>query len=66
MKDENITTKVSNLVNLINNVNQLMKELEEMNVEVRVSYIESKKSDNTSQGIYLWKVIEHNDYLTNE
>jgi hypothetical protein len=66
MKDENITVKVVKLNNLVKDINEVMKELDQLNVEVRIGYVEPKKSDNTSQGIHVWRVIEHNDYLNNE
>jgi hypothetical protein len=63
MKDSNIEEKVVKLKQLGLEFNTLMAELEGLNVEVRVSYVESKSKDNITQGIHIWRIVEHNDYL---
>jgi len=68
MKDPVIVSKVDELKSLVDRTNVLMSELQDMNVEVRISYIE--KGDNkypadatVKQGISLWRVVEHNGYI---
>lgn len=63
MKDPKIEELVAKLKEAVQNVNALMKELEEMHVDVRISYIESSKSKQIAQGISLWRIEEHNNYL---
>ena len=67
MKDTVIQSKADKLKTLVGEVNELMKELQDLNVEVRISYSDKRTGVNPSpQSIYLWKVEEHNTYLTNE
>lgn len=61
MKDDNIKSKVIKLKSLVAETNELMAELGQLNVDVRVSYVEKK--GNVPQGIHIWRVEEHNDYL---
>lgn len=68
MKDPVIESKTNELISLVNQINVIMSDLQDMNVEVRISYIE--KGDNKypaensiKQGISLWRVEEHNGYL---
>ena len=63
MKDPVIETKVSELKETVEKVNLLMKELQDLNVEVRISYVERNVSKEIDQGISIWRVEEHNDYL---
>jgi hypothetical protein len=63
MNDTIVADKVNQLKTLTENLNTLMAELEELNVEVRFTYVESRPSEGRRQGINLWRVIEHYDYL---
>jgi hypothetical protein len=69
MKDPVIESKTNDLKILVDQVNQIMSDLQDMNVEVRISYIDkNEQMHNTDkepvkQGIKLWKVEERNGYL---
>lgn len=63
MKDPEIESKVAYLKETVNRVNVLMKELEDMRVDVRICYIERNKAKDISQGISIWRIEEHNNYL---
>jgi len=69
MKDPVIESKVNTLKDLVAKVNDVMLELQDLNVEVRISYIAKNdpgyatKENTVNQGISLWKVEEHNGYL---
>ena len=69
MKDAVIESKANKLKALVDQVNQLMSDLQDMNVEVRISYIDKnelgyKTEEGPSrQSIKLWKVEERNGYL---
>lgn len=69
MKDPVIVSKASELTSLVDQINVIMSELQDMNVEVRISYIDKNQpgystSDGPSrQSIKLWKVEEHNGYV---
>jgi hypothetical protein len=69
MKDAVIESKANELKSLVDQVNQIMSDLQDMNVEVRISYISKDepghRSDTYSdrQRISLWKVEERNGYL---
>jgi hypothetical protein len=63
MKDDFIQSKVDKLKYFVNEINELMSELQDMKVEVRISYIDPKQ--DIKQGITMWRCIEHNDYLEN-
>lgn len=69
MKDPVIVSKVDTLKELVSKVNEVMLELQDLNVEVRISYIAkndpsyASKENTVNQGISLWKVEEHNGYL---
>ncbi len=63
MKDPEIESKVVNLKETVNRVNVLMKELDDLNVDVRVTYVERNRSKDISQGISIWRIEEHNNYL---
>lgn len=63
MKDPKIEQLVTDLKTRVDDVNQLMKELGELNVDVRISYVEPSKSKDIAQGISLWRIEEHNNYL---
>jgi hypothetical protein len=54
---------VDNLKIHVDEVNRLMKELDGLNVVVRISYTEPSKSKEQSQGINLWHIQENNNYL---
>ena len=67
MKDPNIQKLVTQLHSSVASVNKIMQLLQEMNVEVRISYADPKSSDNYNkdikQSINVWRIEEHNDYL---
>lgn len=63
MKDPVIESKTNDLKTLVEQVNTIMRELQDMNVDVRISYVEKSQSKDISQGITIWRVEEHNDYL---
>lgn len=64
MKDDNIKSKVTKLKDLVKEVNKLMDELGQLNVDVRIGYVEKKL--DVPQSIHVWRIEEHNDYLTDE
>jgi len=63
MKDPKIEELVSQLQSSVDNVNVIMQLLQELNVEVRIAYVERNSAKDISQGINLWKVEERNGYL---
>ena len=67
MKDPNIQKLVTQLQSSVASVNEIMQLLQEMNVEVKISYVDPKSSDNYNkdikQSINVWRIEEHNDYL---
>jgi hypothetical protein len=63
MKDPKIEELVTQLQSSVDNVNVIMQLLQELNVEVRIAYVEKNTSKDISQGISLWKVEERNGYL---
>ena len=63
MKDPKIEELVAQLQASVASVNEIMKLLQELNVEVRIAYVDKNTDKNVSQGISLWRVEEHNDYL---
>lgn len=63
MKDPVIESKVTDLKLLVEQVNVIMSELQDINVEVRIAYVEKNTDKEISQGINLWKVEERNGYL---
>ncbi len=63
MKDPEIESKVVDLKETVNRVNVLMKELDDLNVDVRVTYVERNRAKEISQGISIWRIEEHNNYL---
>ena len=64
MKDDNVKSKVIKLKALVKEVNELMSDLGTLNVDVRIGYVEKK--GNVPQNIHIWRIEEHNDYLTDE
>ena len=64
MKDDNIKSKVIKLKDLVKEVNELMTDLGTLNVDVRIGYVERK--GDVPQGIHIWRIEEHNDYLRDE
>lgn len=64
MKDDTIREKATKLKSLVTEINQLMAELGQLNVDVRIGYIERK--GDVPQGIHVWRIEEHNNYLTDE
>jgi hypothetical protein len=63
MKDPKIEELVTQLQSSVDNVNVIMQLLQELNVEVRIAYVDKNTDKDISQGISLWKVEERNDYL---
>jgi hypothetical protein len=69
MKDPVIESKANELKSLVDQVNQIMSDLQDMNVEVKIAYIDKneigyKTEEGPSrQSIKLWKVEERNGYL---
>jgi hypothetical protein len=69
MKDPVIESKAIELTSLVDRINVIMSELQDLNVEVRISYIAKDepghRSDTYSdrQRISLWKVEERNGYV---
>jgi hypothetical protein len=67
MKDPNIQKLVTQLQSSVASVNEIMQLLQDMNVEVKISYVDPKNSENYNkdikQGITVWRIEEHNDYL---
>jgi hypothetical protein len=63
MKDPKIEELVSQLKSAVDNVNVIMQLLQELEVDVRISYVERSRAKDISQGISLWRIEEHNDYL---
>ena len=69
MKDPLIESKTNELKSLVEQVNQIMSDLQDMNVEVRISYISRDEpghridTDSDRQRIKLWKVEERNGYV---
>lgn len=66
MRDPVIEAKVADLKETVEKVNLLMKELEDLNVDVRISYVERSKTKEINQGISIWRIEEHNDYLNGQ
>jgi hypothetical protein len=63
MKDPKIEELVTQLRSSVASVNDIMQLLQELNVEVRIAYVDKNTDKNISQGITLWKVEERNGYL---
>lgn len=63
MKDPVIESQVAALKEAVNQVNVIMNNLQQLNVDVRISYVEKSLSKDISQGISIWRIEEHNDYL---
>jgi len=63
MKDPKIEELVTQLQSSVADVNTIMQLLQELNVEVRIAYVERNSAKDISQGISLWKVEERNGYL---
>ena len=69
MKDPVIESKTNELQSLVDQVNVIMSNLQDLNVEVRISYIAKdepgyrNEGDSDRQRIKLWKVEERNGYV---
>lgn len=63
MKDPAIEELVTQLKNSVAESNRLMEVLEDNKVEVRITYIESSATKKQKQGISIWRITQHNDYL---
>jgi hypothetical protein len=64
MIDSSIADKVQTISKNVDEINQLMSELYENNVEIRIAYKDASKGDPPR--IDLWRAIEHVDYLKTE
>lgn len=69
MKDPVIESKVADLKSLVNQINTIMSELQDLNVEVKIDYIDKNdpgyvtEFGPATQSIKLWKVEERNGYI---
>jgi len=68
MKDPVIEQLVLELHDAVSHVNSIAEKLQDLNVEVRIAYVDPKSPENMNktdikQGIKVWRVEEHNDYL---
>jgi len=63
MKDPVIESQVAALKEAVDQVNVIMGSLQQLNVDVRISYVEKSLTKEISQGISIWRISEHNDYL---
>ncbi len=63
MKDPMIESQVAALKEAVDQVNVIMDNLQQLNVDVRISYVEKSPTKEISQGISIWRISEHNDYL---
>ena len=69
MKDPVIESKTNELQSLVDQINIIMSDLQDLNVEVRISYIAKDEpghridTDSDRQRIKLWKVEERNGYV---
>lgn len=69
MKDPVIESKTNELQLLVDQVNLIMSDLQDMNVEVRISYVDKNQPGYSTefgpgrQSIKLWQVEERNGYL---
>jgi hypothetical protein len=63
MIDPLIQEEVDALKRAVDVVNQLMKGLQDLNVDVRISYVEKNNTKGVDQGITIWRIEEHNSYL---
>lgn len=61
MIDQEIKNKIDVIKQNVDAINQLMAELHEKNVEIRISYVDASK--DVAPGISLWRATEHRDYL---
>ncbi len=68
MKDPVIEKLVIELHDTVSHVNSIAEKLQDLNVEVRIAYVDPKSPENMNktdikQGIKVWRIEEHNDYL---
>lgn len=63
MKDPEIEQQVATLKEAVDRVNEVMLNLQQLNVDVRISYVEKSLTKGIPQGIHIWRIEEHNDYL---
>lgn len=61
MKDPVVQELVNDLKRSVDHVNNLMAQLQELKVEVRIEYRDKKGEE--PQNIRLWRIQQHNDYL---
>lgn len=61
MKDPTVQILVDDLKQSIGHVNDLMAQLQQLSVEVRIEYRDRK--GDTPQQLNLWRIQQHNDYL---
>jgi len=66
MKDPKIEKLVKELHSSVASVNVIMEKLQNLNVDVKISYIDPKSSELNNSGVQsikVWRVEERNDYL---
>jgi hypothetical protein len=66
MKDPKIEKLVKELHSSVASVNLIMEKLQDLNVDVRISYTDPKSPgvyEEVTQGIKVWRIEERNDYL---
>ncbi len=69
MKDPKIEAKTNELKTLVDQVNHIMSDLQDLNVDVRIAYIDKNDPNYTTefgpakQSIKLWRVEERNGYI---
>ena len=68
MKDPKIEELVYALHSSVSNVNAIMERLQDLGVDVKVSYVdprtaENYKKEDVKQSIKVWRIEERNDYL---
>ena len=69
MKDPVIESKANELKSLVDQINLIMSDLQDMNVEVRIAYVDKNQTGYSTefgparQSIKLWQVEERNGYI---
>ena len=66
MKDPKIEKLVKELHSSVANVNVIMAKLQDLNVDVKISYNDPKSPgvyEDVTQSIKVWRIEERNDYL---
>jgi hypothetical protein len=68
MKDPKIEELVTQLHSAVTSVNAIMEILQDLKVDVKVSYVDPRTAENYNkedikQSIKVWRIEERNDYL---